>query len=138
MRQRSPEERFWAKVVKTDSCWLWAGGENGKGYGFMKVVAGESPVYVHRFAYDLLVGPIPEGLTIDHLCRVRNCVNPDHLEAVTSRVNTLRGFGTSAQNARKTHCKNGHRFDAGNTRIKGDGWRECRSCKRLQKRTKPG
>lgn len=121
------EERFWAKVVRdpeTD-CWLWtASTDNGYGRFW---VAGRL-VLAHRFAYELLVGPIPEGLELDHLCRVRHCVNPAHMEPVTQRVNILRGVGFSAKNAAKTHCKRGHALDEANTYRRGDGKRHCRAC----------
>ena len=84
----------------------------------------------HRFAYETFVGPIPEGLTIDHLCRIRHCVNPEHLEAVTDRVNILRGEGISAQHARATHCPQGHPYDLINTYVAPDGDRDCRDCRR--------
>lgn len=85
----------------------------------------------HRVAYELLVGPIPEGFTIDHLCRRKNCVNPNHLEAVTNRENVLRGVGATAHNAAKTECIRGHPFDETNTyfhprRLE----RRCRICQR--------
>lgn len=79
---------FWAKVRKTDTCWLWFGDRKDTGYGRYKF--GRKNVAAHRFTYELAKGPIPEGLEIDHLCRVRNCVNPDHLEAVTHLVNVRR------------------------------------------------
>jgi hypothetical protein len=120
------EERFWEKVVQTDTCWLWTGSLSN-GYGNIRPRNGEPMMRAHRFAYELLVGPIPEGLHLDHLCRVRHCVNPDHLEPVTQRVNTLRGFGACAQHARKTHCEHGHEFTEENTRI-SDGERVCRTC----------
>ena len=86
--------RFWAKVDKTETCWLWTGGQSA-GYGRFGF-KGRPNLGAHRFAYELLVGPIPPGLDLDHLCRVRNCVNPDHLEPVTRRENLLlRGGGPS-------------------------------------------
>lgn len=122
---------FWARVEKTPACWLWKGSLN-QGYGqfaFRKKI-----VRAHRFAYELLVGPIPDRLTLDHLCRVRACVNPDHLEPVTDRENILRGTGLSARNAARTHCKRGHLFDEANTYNNGRR-RRCRACKNEQQRT---
>src|SRR6266576_3456485 len=101
------QQRFWAKVDRrgSEECWPWQA-NRGRGYGNVWI-AGRM-YRAHRVAYELLIGPIPEGLTLDHLCRNRGCVNPAHLEPVTSRENTLRGEGISANNARKTHCKHGH------------------------------
>ena len=126
--------RFWLKVEKTETCWLWTAGRVWNGYGQFKV-AGRH-VYAHRFAYELLVGPIPEGLTIDHLCRVRHCVNPAHLEPVTSRENTLRGDTPAARNAAKTHCPQGHPLEAGNLRLSElrRGGRACLICHREYQR----
>jgi hypothetical protein len=89
----------------------------------------------HRVVYEALVGPIPEEAVIDHLCRVRNCVNPDHLEPTTTKVNILRGTTPSADNARKTHCKQGHAFDSKNTAVY-DGHRMCRVCNRAYQRAR--
>jgi hypothetical protein len=86
----STEERFWAKVEKTDACWLWTGSRNGRGYGLLNVATGASPVRAHRFSYELLVGTIPAGLQLDHLCGVKACVNPAHLEPVTNEENSRR------------------------------------------------
>lgn len=83
-------KRFWSKVEKTDTCWLWRGFTTKKGYGHFAL--GRGYKQAHRHSYELLVGKIPSHLQIDHLCRVRNCVNPDHLEPVTSRENALRGW----------------------------------------------
>lgn len=103
-------------------CWIWRGyTDPTNGYGSH----GDS--YAHRTFYEKFKGEIPAGLTIDHLCRVRNCVNPDHLEAVTLRENILRSDGPTAINARKTHCKHGHEFNAENTRTRGT-WRDCITC----------
>lgn len=128
------ERRFWAKVERGSDgeCWLWTGALQTAGYGSFRV--GTRIMLAHRFAYEMLVGPIPTGLTIDHVrergCVHRNCVNPAHMEAVTPRENTLRGPSTlAAINARKTHCDAGHAFDAANTRDDGRQ-RHCRACQR--------
>jgi hypothetical protein len=89
--------------------------------------------YAHRWSYEHFVGPIPEGLHIDHLCRVRRCVNPDHLEPVTPKENYLRGEGPTARNSTKTHCKYGHKFDKSNTSVYG-GRRHCNECGRRRQR----
>jgi len=113
--KRPSEERFWSKVVfpEDSDCWLWAASINNNGYG--EFWAGDKYVKAHRWAYEYLIGPIPAGLTIDHLCRNRACVNPAHLEPVTLRINLLRGNTFQARNAAKTHCESGHSFDLFNT-----------------------
>ena len=120
---------FWAKVDKSDpeGCWLWTGALSD-GYGSFGI-EGHRTKGAHRYAYETLVGPVPSGLQLDHLCRVRNCVNPDHLEPVTQRENLLRSEGAAARNARKTHCENGHPFDDENT-SSTNGKRRCRACGR--------
>lgn len=126
----SARERFWG-FVNTDGplgCWLWTGSQSDNGYGSF-TDDGRRTVSAHRFSFEMHVGPIPDDLVIDHLCRVHHCVNPDHLEAVTIRVNTLRGIGPTAINARKMHCVNGHEFTPENTYIApGRGSRHCRTC----------
>lgn len=123
--------RFAQKVRPVASgCWLWIG-DQAHGYGrFVNNLRRLTPA--HRFAYELWVGPIPEGLTLDHLCRNPPCVKPAHLEPVTVRINILRSDGLAAKEARQTHCKRGHPFDMFNTRWEY-GWRRCRACKWLQK-----
>ncbi len=134
-RGLQPTERFWVYVNKTDTCWLWTGTINTNGYGQLYRGLDETHVYAHRFAYELLVGPIPPGLTIDHVrargCVHRHCVNPDHLEPVTMRENTLRGDTLPARNAAKTHCPRGHVYDSVNTYLlnaKSGRRRTCRAC----------
>ena len=126
-----PEERFWPKVQKTETCWLWTGFKRN-GYGHFWVRG--RLIQAHRFAYELLVGPIPTGLTLDHLCRNRSCVNPKHLEAVSMRTNILRGNNLSARYAQATHCVHGHPFDLFNTLIGRKGQRRCRACHRAEQR----
>lgn len=125
-------ERFWSKVEKTDGCWLWTGSRSTGGYGYFYLNGRNSPA--HRVAYEMLVGPIPAGLQIDHLCRVRNCVNPAHLEPVTQRENLLRGETVTARSASRTHCPQGHPYDAENTSVRKTGKRDCRTCHREQGR----
>lgn len=125
-------ERFWSKVRFSDGCWEWLAGRDHWGYGKF-AIAGQKRG-AHRVSYELAVGPIPEGLTIDHLCRNPGCVNPRHMEPVPIKENLLRGFGLCAQNARKTHCKEGHEFTLLNTYFRLEGRRECRICKRRMKR----
>lgn len=85
------EQRFWMKVNKTSTCWLWTAATQQKGYGIFGVGTGRTTP-AHRYSYELHVGPIPEGMQIDHLCRVRSCVNPAHLEVVTPLQNVRRGW----------------------------------------------
>lgn len=116
-------ERFWSKVRKTDKCWYWTACKNIGGYGRVKI--GDRFLMAHRVAYEGSVGQIPNGLQLDHLCRTRECVRPDHLEPVTNKENVLRGNGITAINARKTKCFRGHGFVK-----KCGGGRECPQCKK--------
>lgn len=129
---QSPEVRFWSKVERLESgCWIWIGLKRfgyGMFYGRQPVSGRRQYVRAHRTAYEWSRGPIPDGLELDHLCRVKACVNPDHLEPVTSRENTLRGIGPSAKNALKTHCYRGHEFLPENTYHYTNGDRGCRIC----------
>lgn len=129
---QSAEDRFWRKVNKTKGCWIWTGGISSGGYGsfYIKSPGGFKNTCAHRFAYELLIGPISDGLTIDHLCRVRRCVNPAHLEPVTSRENILRGEGITAREARVTHCPQGHPYSGENLFINSKGSRCCRICQK--------
>ena len=102
VKTRSTIERFFEKVDKTDSCWVWTGTKNPQGYGQFQT---HTTVRAHRYIYETIRGPIPDGLVLDHLCHNKSCVNPDHLEAVTRRENNERA-ATWAGN--KTHCVNGH------------------------------
>ena len=119
-----PEERFWPKVQKGESCWLWTGCLKPNGYASFRYPGGQM---AHRFAYELAKGPIPSGLHIDHLCRTRACVNADHLEAVTCRTNILRGRSFAAVHGAKTHCIRGHPFDVVNT-YRVPAGRQCKRC----------
>lgn len=132
--RKSTAERLWSKVKKTEGCWTWTASIGSGGYGQMRL--GTKTVRAHRLAYELVVGPIPEGLVIDHLCRNRACVRPDHLEPVTARENTLRGETLAAANVLKTHCAKGHEYTEANTVKQGDGKRRCRECRTNQRRVR--
>lgn len=130
---RPLQERLWWRVNKTGTCWLWTDKPDSNGYGVIVLEDGRN-YKVHRVVYELCVVPIPKGLEIDHLCRNRICVNPEHMEPVTTRVNIMRGNGIMAKEARQTHCKYGHPFDATNTIIHYTGGRSCLECHRTASR----
>lgn len=136
--KRSAEERFWEKVDKRSAreCWPWLGWLDVNGYGqaqFLRTL-GHSAL-VHRFSYVLAKGPIPATLVMDHLCRNRRCVNPDHLEAVTIATNVMRGIGPAAVAARRTHCKRGHELVEENIyRVQGS--RRCKVCVSIRRRAR--
>jgi hypothetical protein len=113
-------------------CWLWTGRINKMGYGVMSLE--NQPIYAHRWAYERSIGPIPDSLELDHLCRKPTCVNPTHLEPVTHRINTLRGESPPARFARRDSCSKGHGFTAENTFTRADNSRGCRTCDRERSR----
>lgn len=135
--------RFWAKVNKDGPmpatfrnrgpCWIWTAGANNRGYGMFHPTKATTTL-AHRYAYEALRRPIPAGLVIDHLCRVRRCVNPDHLQPVSRGENTLRGLSVATFNRLKTECPAGHRYDAANTYVSPKGSRICRACARERDR----
>jgi len=127
------EQRFWAKVNKTASCWLWTGFVEPGGYGRFGHGGDKQSQLAHRRAYEFSYGPIAAGFTLDHLCRVRHCVNPGHLEPVSMRENTKRGENHVAKYMIQQHCKNGHEYSEENTYYRHrDGFtsRVCRKCRR--------
>lgn len=132
--------RMLAKRKRVDGpmstmCWEWTGWRSTEGYGWTHFNGRKESV--HRTAYMILVGEVPDGLFLDHLCRNRACFNPAHLEPVTCRENLLRGVGASGMNARKTHCKHGHEFDEANTWFEKTGHRHCRACNRRRMLQRP-
>lgn len=129
-------ERLAVRIsVDVNGCWLWTGNRS-RSYGYIYNGGGrgnERRTMAHRAVYEAAVGPVPDGLELDHLCRVRLCVNPAHLEPVTRLENIRRGVGPAilgALNGSKTECKNGHPFDEANTRLRPTGGRTCRQCER--------
>lgn len=120
---------FKSVEITIDSCWIWTGPFDKDGYARQMKVGSRTDnsrrmVRPHRLVYEQTVGPIPEGFTIDHLCRRRCCVNPAHLEPVTTRENTQRGWRKN-----KTHCKNGHPLSGANLHVDGNGYRGCKICR---------
>ena len=139
-------ERFWARVdlngpspaARPDlgPCWVWLAKLDADGYGSF-FVGRKRFVKAHRWAYGVTRGPIPDSLELDHLCRVRRCVNPAHLEPVPHRVNVLRGTSFAGQEAGVTHCPRGHPYDEGNTYLRQRRYgvsRTCRACARLHQK----
>ena len=132
---RTLEQRFWPKVRIAPGCWEWLAYKVKTGYGRFRVGGAKGDmVPAHRVAYELLIGPIPAGKDIDHLCRNPSCVNPAHMEPVTRAENVMRGIGYGPTNAAKTHCKRAHIFDAKNTYLDKHGKRQCRACKAMKQR----
>lgn len=125
------ERRFWDKVSIGDGCWEWLAGKTGSGYGAISIPnSGQRMIGAHRYAYELMRGAIPEGLHIDHLCRNPGCVNPAHLEPVTSAEN-IRRSRIAVERRGRTHCPQGHPYDEENTyRNPNSGDRACRECGR--------
>lgn len=121
--------RFWSRVRKGDGCWEWTGCMWSYGYGMFTFQSVSK--MAHRVGYELSVGPIPDGLVLDHLCRNRRCVRPDHLEPVTLAENTLRGESLPALYRLRTHCRNGHPFTSDNLYRdpKYPNARLCRTCR---------
>lgn len=127
----SQKDAFFGHITHetVDGCWIWDKPSH-KGYGQF------SGTTAHGWSFTYFMDDIPESIEIDHLCRVRACVNPWHMDPVPQKVNLLRGVGSPAMNARKTHCKRGHEFDVDNTYVNPKGQRTCRRCNRDRDRLK--
>ena len=137
VKKKTVEERFKEKFIKlSNGCWEWIASKDARGYGMFHVENQDSSTTHNKRAHIvswLLAGNIiPPQHELDHLCRNHSCVNPNHLEAVTHKVNSLRGFAPSALNARKTHCHRGHEFSIENTYRYSDGRRDCKICMRIR------
>lgn len=133
MKQRSAEQRFWAKVDKHagNGCWLWtAHTVDGYGHFHIQIAPGSRRmVYAHRWLWEQTNGPVPPGMMLDHLCRNRRCVRPDHLEVVTNHVNVVqRGMAPNCVTHRTGFCKRGHQLTPDNVYFARDGGRRCKAC----------
>lgn len=139
VRRGAPaSDRFWCYVIQSGACWLWVGNKRPNGYG--RFWTGETYTGAHQWSYEHFVGPVPDGCELDHLCRVRHCVRPDHLEPVDHRTNVNRGAVTHTAlrtkptheygkgQRQKTHCPQGHEYSPGNTYVTPDNRRMCRMC----------
>lgn len=131
VRGGSNEERFWPKVEPTGFCWIWKGSLGRHGHGYFNLGADENRrgVAAHKFAYETLVGIVPDGLELDHLCRNPPCVNPDHLEPVTHAENLRRGFAPSNVINRRQVCGEGHDISKPEqVYVTKSGRRTCKKC----------
>ena len=138
-KPRKPDttpRRFWGKVTGDDftTCWEWTAYRDQNGYGRFNIGGRAGSTHMaHRVAYELLIGPVPNGLELDHLCRNRACVNPWHLDPVTHLVNSRRGIAGQVNAERQraiTHCPEGHPYDGQNTTLRSSGARRCKTCSR--------
>ena len=134
-KRKPPIERFSNFVRRAcNGCWVWIGHRFPNGYGSFSPGGREHSVYAHRWSYQHYIGPIPDGREVAHICGNPSCVNPGHLRAMTHRENLFDTPTSTRRNAEKTYCKHGHKYTPENTIRLGNGWRQCRECKRLSLR----
>lgn len=120
-------ERLISQIEVDGDCWIYTGYTPPDGYG--RIHYNRKPALAHRVCYEQLVGPIPEGLELDHVCRRPACVNPDHLDPVDHRTNAMRGAAPAIRRHRRRECIHGHRMTAENTYVTPQGYRQCRTCR---------
>lgn len=128
----NPLDRFWKKINKKDDCWVWTAGQDGHGYGMFFDSVKKVNVKAYRWSYENFIGLVPNNLQLDHLCRNRICVNPNHLEPVTQQENIKRGEAGKnliEMQLSKVLCPKNHKYDKENTYIRPDGGRGCRKCR---------
>lgn len=125
-------DKFLDRIVTDGECIIFTGTKSPQGYGSFQS-ANRVRMQAHRISYQVFVGPLIDGLVIDHICRNRLCVRPDHLRQVTHQVNILAGVGATAVHAKKTHCVNGHEYTTENTHRTRHG-RACKICRKEKKR----
>lgn len=125
MKPNTLEKVIARTIIDENGCWLWQGSKDTSGYGHVQF---QGKLWkVHRVVYTCMVSEIPRGLTLDHLCRIRECCNPEHLEVVSNAENIRRGISANRQ---KTHCPQGHPYDDENTYFAPNGKRRCKACHR--------
>lgn len=125
------KDKIWTKVSKTKGCWEWSGRKTSKGYGRYAVYPNKAE-YAHRLVWVLCGNTIPKGLVLDHICKNRGCVNPNHLDLVTIRQNTLENSDSApSKNIKKTHCKHGHKLV-----LKYESGRKCKECTIIKEKTR--
>lgn len=130
-------KNFFSKIKESGSCWLWTADKICGGYG--RFSFNGRLVLAHRFSYEFFNEEIPKGLQIDHLCRNRGCVNPEHMEVVTNRENMMRGLSpslTSKRQLSKTHCPQNHPYSGENLYLDPNGGRRCRICNRISRKNR--